>query len=110
MTKKRILGIIIAIIGISLLGTSFYIKNEVKKGRGQISSAQKKEDAGKKLFSTNPFTKELGKGLTSGIQKKINEGTVKADTYALIANILLVSGIVLIVAGGVIVVLPQKRK
>jgi hypothetical protein len=108
--KKRILGIIIILIGFSLLGTSFYIKGEVKKGRGQISSAQKGLDKGKKIFSFDPVTKEIGKGLTSGIQKKINEGKVKADTYSLIANILLGSGVILVIVGGTLIVLSIKKR
>ncbi|NGX56739.1 MAG: hypothetical protein K1060chlam5_00985 [Candidatus Anoxychlamydiales bacterium] len=110
MLKKRIFAIILVILGVASLVVSFYIKGEVRKGRGEIKSAQEKVDMGKKLFSINPYTKEVGKGLTSGIERKIKEGKVKADTYEAISNWLLAGGIIFIFIGGALIIIRKKSK
>ena len=86
MLKKRILGIILAILGVSLLISSFYIKSQISSGREEISDAEKKLNIGKKLFSLNPITKEAGKDLSAPIERKIEAGSEKANRYEMIAT------------------------
>ncbi|KKM70340.1 hypothetical protein LCGC14_1441680, partial [marine sediment metagenome] len=60
MHAKRISGIIIVIIGVSLILSSFYIKSRVRSGRQEISEAQSTVSKGKELFSFTKETKEVG--------------------------------------------------
>ncbi|NGX34678.1 MAG: hypothetical protein K1060chlam1_01031 [Candidatus Anoxychlamydiales bacterium] len=109
MLTKRISGIIIVILGITLIGTSFYIKSQVSSGREQISEAEKKVQKGKELFSTNPITKELGKGITDSAERKIKAGSAKADRYATLALWFQIGGGILIVVGGVLIFMKRKK-
>ncbi len=109
MTKRRVWGAIIAAVGIAMLFVSSYIKGEVEKGKEQISSAQGTVDTGKKLFGLSPATKPLGDGLASGAQRKIDAGREDVKRYTAIANGFLAGGIVLIVVGGILVFIPQKK-
>jgi uncharacterized protein YjeT (DUF2065 family) len=110
MNFKRILGIVVLIAGFVLLGFSYYIKGQVAEGRKKISSAQQKVDFGKKVLSLNPTSEKVGKVMTDPAQKKINAGTEEADRYERMAGNLQIGGIVLVVAGIVVILLGRKRK
>lgn len=110
MNARRVLGILIIIGGIVLLFVSNYIKSRVAEGEEQISSAQKKVDQGNRLFSLNPYSQKLGGHLTDSAQKKINEGKQEAAHYANLADQLWMGGIVAIIIGGIIVIIPRKTK
>lgn len=110
MLKKRILGIIIAVIGVLCLLTSFYIKSQVSDGRVQIADAEAKVRKGKELFSLNPVTKEAGKVIMDPIDKKIQAGTAEADRYAAIAMWLQIGGGIFIVIGGWLIFISRKKK
>lgn len=103
--KKRILGIIIIILGLGLIGTSFYIKTQTKKGQEEVSQAQKKVEKGKSIFSVNPVTKEIGKGLSKVAESKIKEAISKIKKYNTVAFWLMFGGIVLVIVGVVIIVI-----
>jgi len=109
MHAKRISGIIFVILGIILLLSSFYIRSRVESGRKEISQAQSTLDKGKKLFSVTPITKEIDKGFTDSVQKKINEATGKADSYAVLATWFQIGGIVCIIVGGVLIFIGRKK-
>ena len=70
MNGKRILGILILLCGIAMILGSVYIKQRVAEGKMQISSAQNKVNQGNSLFSLNPVSKEIGKGVTGSAQKR----------------------------------------
>ena len=110
MLSKRILGIFIIVIGASLIASSFYINSRVKSGREQISQAQDTVRQGKHLFSLNPITKEVGKGITDSAERKISEGSEKANRYAVLALWFQIGGSILIVAGGGIIFLSRNKK
>ncbi|WP_194848262.1 hypothetical protein [Candidatus Neptunochlamydia vexilliferae] len=107
---RRILGLIVAAVGIAMLFASSYIKGEIAKGKEQISSAQGKVDTGKQLFGMTPATKPFGDELASGAQKKIDAGREDVKKYTAIANGLLAGGIILIVGGAFLVFIPGKKK
>jgi len=110
MLKKRILGIIIIVIGLSLIASSFYIKSRVKSGRKQISEAKGNVRRGKQLFSLNPITKEIGKGVTSSAERKIKAGSAKADNYDMLALWFQLGGGVFIIIGAGLIFFSRKKK
>ena len=110
MKKKRILGIIIIAIGLFFIGSSIYIKQEVNAGRKQISEAQETVKSGKKLFSINPFTKEIGKSITDVMEGKIKEGSDKADRYEALSFWLMIGGIIFVIGGAVLIYLSKKKR
>ncbi len=107
---KKFLGIILLIIGIIMIVVSIYIKTELGKGREKVGSAKEKVEMGKSIFSLTPQTKELGKGLTQGVEKKIAEGEEEIAKYAKMANLALYGGAILVVIGAVMLFLPSKKK
>jgi hypothetical protein len=68
MLPRKILGAVLFLIGVALICVSLYIRREVEQGKMQIADAQEKVDEGTRLFSFNPVTKEVGKGVTGHIQ------------------------------------------
>ncbi|MBS3904478.1 MAG: hypothetical protein KGZ39_04050 [Simkania sp.] len=100
MNFKKILGVVILIIGIGSICFSLYIKGRINEGKTQVSRAQKELDQGNSLFSLNPVSKEIGKEISGSVQKKINEGSEKIKEYEALAHWLLIGGIALIILGG----------
>jgi len=109
MRTKIILGIITILLGIAALGTSFYINHRVGEGREQIAEAQNKVQKGKELFSLNPLTEEVGKGLANMAQHKLDAAQEQTDYYEQISKWLKLGGIIVIVLG-VGVIFIGKRK
>ncbi len=101
MNFKRVLGIVLVIIGIAMYLMSNYIQQQVEEGKGQVSSAQKKVNQSNSLFSLspNPVAEQIGKGFTDSAQKKINEGKLEIAKYEGMAGWLNTGGIVLVVIG-----------
>lgn len=110
MLAKRILGIIFIVIGITLISTSFYITNRVNEGREEIAQAQEKVSIGKKILSFNPFGKKIAKRITDAIEKRIEEGSLKVDTYATISLLFKGGGGVFIVLGVGLIILSIKHR
>ena len=110
MKGKKLLSIVLIVAGIVMLGFSYYIKGEVAKGQGQVDSAQSSVDKSQSLFGLNPVTKDVGKGLTSGIQQKINEGQADIAYYTTVSNVLMIAGIVCVVVGAGIFFVGRKRQ
>ncbi len=106
---RRTIGIVLCILGLACLGLSYYIKEQVAGGEEQIEAAQRSVDQSQKLFSVNPVSKEVGNVITSSAQKKINKGQADIIYYANLANILQIGGIVLIIAGIIIVFFPKRK-
>lgn len=99
MSAKKIIAILIFIAGLVLIFISHYIKIQVAEGKIRVESAQSQVDQGNSLFSITPETKALGKSFTGSAQSQINEGTQKIALYAGRADILQVTGIILLVLG-----------
>jgi len=110
MLAKRISGIIIVILGIALILFSFYIKSRVSSGREQISEAEESVRKGKQLFSLNPYSKEVGKHITGLAERKIKEGSAKADRYDTLALWFKIGGGVFIVIGAGLIFISRKKK
>lgn len=106
---RRIIGLIILIIGIALIGVSMYIKGEVAHGRRKIASAQSQVDTGTALFETNRATKGIGKDLSSPFQQRIDTARGEADVYATRAHWLKIGGIILIIIGIGAIFIPRRK-
>ena len=99
LNSKQIGAIVVLVVGVGMLVTSHYIRGEVAQGKKEISSAQRKVDAGKSIFSLSPATKEAGKGITGAAQKKINAGKKDAAHYENVASGLKVVGVIVVLLG-----------
>lgn len=110
MNVKRILGIVLLLAGIACILFAKYINNQITEGQAKVDKAQQQVDQSNSLFSLNPVTKEVGKGLTNPIQQKINAGQATIEQYEALALWLNVGGIVLIVLGVIVFLLGFAGK
>lgn len=110
MKGKRSLGIFLFILGIALIVFSMYIKGETAEGRRKISSAQRQVDQSQRLFSLNPITKQVGKGVTGTAQRRIDEGKREVAQYEDMAYWFQIGGAVLIIIGIGVVWTSRKKR
>ncbi len=110
MKSKCIIGTILFIGGIALIGFSMYVTQQVEEGQGKVSRAQSKVDQGKGLFSGNPITEEIGKGITGGVQRKIDAGKEEITFYQQVSVWSKIGGIACIVIGLSIFLIPTKKR
>ena len=111
MTIKRIIGMIVALAGVALLFLSNYIAEQVTEGRAQISDAESQVGTGRQVFGLNPVSKQIGeKTIFNPADKKIAAGKEEVARYEVIARRAKMGGIVLIVVGFGIFIIPFKRR
>jgi hypothetical protein len=115
MNLKQLIGVFIILIGCGLFGVSSYITAQVDEGKVEVSSAQRKVDQGKQLFSLSPYTKPVGKGLTDAAQNKINIGKEDIARYEAMAAAFQIGGWIAVGVGAVVTILlfnwiKPKRK
>lgn len=111
MNWKQIVGVVVAVFGIALLFAAHSIEVRLDDGREQISEAESQVKAGKKLFSVNPVTKDLGnRVLFNSADKKINKAKGEVGKYETIVSQLRMGGAILIVVGvGMLFFLRDKK-
>lgn len=107
---KRALSILLIILGFGAHYGSSYIYEQIGMGEEQIASAQKKVKMADSAFSVSPYTKPLGKGLSSSADKKIKAGQAEIDRYAHIADLLKTTSYILFGVGSVLFVLSFIKK
>jgi hypothetical protein len=113
MKLMRILGILILLAGIACIFFSNYITNQVNEGKIKVEKGQKTIDQSNSLFSLNPYTKQVGQGLSSSAQKKINQGNEEIAHYQQVAQMLQISGIAAIIIGAGMTIFsffPRRKK
>ena len=110
MNFKRILGIVLLVAGIALLFISHNISEQLNAGKETISETQKNVDRGNKLFSLNPVSKEIGKGVSGIAEKKISEGEETIAHYTVVANWCQKGGAALIALGAIVVIFSLKKR
>jgi len=92
MNYKKIIGIIILVIGLALIGYGIHSKR-------RISAARKDIEKFTKPFSHNPFGKVIEKDIKG-----------KAGQYDTQVMWLFISGAVLVIVGGVVIIFGRKRQ
>jgi hypothetical protein len=111
MNLKRIIGILIAVVGLASIFFANHIKAQVGEGKEKVSSAEKSVGQGQSLFGSNPVTQQIGqKALFDPAQKKINAGKEEIAYYETLASRLEIGGAILIVVGLGIAFIPFSRK
>ncbi len=111
MNLKRIIGIAVCIGGIVLILISNYIKSQVEEGKEEISDAESKVQRGKTLFGLNPYTEAIGqKIIFDPAEKKIDTGKQEISSYEAKASQFMIAGIIVIVVGIGIILIPFGRK
>lgn len=110
MNLKKIIAIIVFVVGLGMIGGSMYIKNQVEQGKLQVASAEEKLSQGKTLFSLNPVAKQIGEGISSAADRKIAGANRDIAYYSNLAQQLLVGGIVLVVIGAALFAFSFKTK
>jgi drug/metabolite transporter (DMT)-like permease len=106
---KKILGMVVAVVGVIMVVFAEYIASQVAEGREQIEQGQGKVNTINKIFSVNPTSEQVGKQLTKPAQNKIDQGKRDVAHYASLAERLRVAGIVLMVGGGALFFWGRKN-
>ncbi len=107
---KRILTILLFLVGVASVGFGTYVNHQVDQGKQKIQSAQKSVDQSKELFSSTPYTKDIGDELTGSFQKKIDEGQVMVQKYAALASWMQTGGFVAAALGLILFFITLRKK
>lgn len=109
MNTKRVIGIVLIIVGAVMLFFSNYIAEQVMAGQMQVNQGQSQVNTIDSVMSMSKYTKPIGKTMTSSAQSRINAGQAEIDKYESIANNLKIGGIILIVIGIAVVVFSRRK-
>ena len=93
------------ILGICCFVFGSIVNSKVKSGQEEIRSAQKGVNAVKGATSINPYSKVVGEVATKSIQKKINQGKVKASKFQKLAFWFKLGGVALFVIGAILLII-----
>ena len=107
---RKIIAICLFLMGLGAVGASMYIEKEVAAGQIKIQKAEKSVQQGDQLFSLNPVTKEIGRGIKESADKKIGEGKGLISQYTVLASQLKIGGWIVAVLGVVLFLFSRKRK
>ena len=111
MNFRRIVGIIIVLLGIAGIAISVYINQEVLEGKYKITNAQRKVDNSKRVMNLAPKeVQPIGDALTGSAQKKIDQGRADIVKYEAMAHQFKYGGIAFIVIGAIFIIIPRKKK
>lgn len=105
MSKKKTIGLVLALLGIALIFLSIYINRQVAS---ELGSVHRKTE----MMQNNPLTNAGGKEakqVTGKAKEMINQmADDKAAPYNETAMWSLISGIVLLVIGTTVIIFPKK--
>jgi hypothetical protein len=109
MNNRKIISLIVVLVGAALMYGSDYIAAQVALGKQQIAEGQQKVDTVNSLFSQSKYTQPAGKQLTKSGQQRINAGQADVDRYEALSNQLWIAGIVVIAAGAGMFLFWKKK-
>lgn len=92
MKIKKIVGAVVAVIGIALILVSFYAMSKVASAQGTVNAIEG-------VVSKNPAAKMAG-----------NQVNAKIDNYRILSQRCLFGGIILLVIGAGTVIICKKHK
>jgi hypothetical protein len=109
MKIRKSIWVGVIVIGLVLVGLSFYIQNEVANGRMQVRSAESSLQRGKALFSLSPATNQVGDAIQRSADRKLGEANQEIAYYANLAQILLVGGVIVAIGGAIFLIRSWRR-
>lgn len=107
---KKILSILLIILGTGCYFGSMYIENQVAAGKMKLQDAQKKLDQTDQLLSISPYSAPLGKGLKEASKGKIQEGQQQISYYTDLASNLKIASYLLIGLGFISSIFAFRKK
>jgi hypothetical protein len=110
MNVKKMIAVIMVLVGVVMVGGALYIKDQVAKGKLKVASAERKVEQGKGLFSINPVSKEIGDQVTQSADRKISSAKLEISNYEALAQDLQWGGIILIVVGAGFFIFLRRKK
>ncbi len=110
MRGKKIVGLVLLIVGACAILFATYIDSQVAAGKVQLRNTQQGVDVGNSLFSTNKVTKQVGDPLTGVVQKKIDDGQVTVEQYERLSSGLKIGGGLSILAGIAVLIASFKKR
>jgi uncharacterized membrane protein YgdD (TMEM256/DUF423 family) len=96
MNSKRIIGLVIFIIGIILICYASYQKHRIAEAQGNIQK-------GTSLFSGSSVGSQVGKSVGGEMEKKVS-------SYNTPVMLVMIAGIILLIIGAAMVLFCGKRK
>jgi len=108
--SKKILGLILLVIGVGLYLFGNYVSNQVVEGKKKIEKTQRTVDNVRHYSKVDPYAEAVGKIATNPVQKKINEGREEVSNYRKLAKALHTSGLVLLGLGVLFLLLGFTSK
>jgi len=99
MNSKKILSVVVIVVGGVLLLFSDNVADQIAAGKLQIQQGQQSVNTIDSVFSSNQYTKPFSKTFTGSAQKKINAGKAEVARYENLPRQLRIGGIILIVVG-----------
>jgi hypothetical protein len=82
---KRLITLLLIIIGFFGITASYYIHDKVLKGQEAINIAQAKIENSQAFFFFSPFTASLGQVLIGGHKEKLSQAQEKVTKYGKVA-------------------------
>jgi hypothetical protein len=107
ITKGISIGAVV--LGLAFLGGAHYIETEVSHGRAQVEGAEQSLKRGQSLFSLTPATDQIGQGIQRSADRKLGEARQEIDFYSALAQLLQISGYLLIIGGVIMFVVLMRR-
>lgn len=108
LTKGISIGAVV--VGLVFLGFSYYIQKEVSSGRAQVEGAERSLKRGRSLFSLTPATDQIGQEIQRSADRKLGEAREEISYYTSLAQLLLIAGYLLIIAGVIMFIVVMRRK
>ncbi len=109
MRSKRVIGIVVGVVGIAMIFTAHCIRQQTDEGSVKVTRAQQKMDAANEALAKDKNAKQ-SRGATSSIQRNINEAKVQIQEYGSLATWLQVGGIIFVLGGVGTLFLTRKKK
>lgn len=110
MFVRRIVSILLLIIGITAFLFGSYISDQVLQGQNKIDNTQNSVNQVRKFTRIIPYTKTIGKIATARIQQRIEEGKETVSQYQKMAYWLHIGGGISFLLGAILLIFSFSNK